>query len=365
MMNKEGFDIKKILVILDGMDDEPRQDTHGLTPRDLAFMPALERMEKEGKVTLIKTIPHGNEPATDVAILKILGNDVPESFSGRAWLEALGEGIDVNDSDLCIRCNLIRTDNGIIVSHAAEGIEDSSIAIESFNSRFANGRFKFYKGRGYRNLLIIKNCNSNIRARPVHTLVGSEFESLYVDCDDDDIRNTLNDIISKAPEILAACRCGDANGIALWGSGRKPVMFPRKNEGVVVAGVSLVKGIGKWMGMEAPDVKGASGGIDTDLKAKMATAADALRDNRFVLLHIEAPDEASHMRSPEIKKDILETIDRDVLMPLLNLPFDMDVTVMSDHATSSITGAHLDIPVKVVECHIRNKSFHNPISDKI
>lgn len=354
MNDNKYYDIRKVLIILDGMDDEKHMEQGGKTPRESAFMPTLQQMRREGQITLLNTIPSGNAPATDVALLKILGHNVPENFTGRAWLEALGEGIIIGEKDLCLRCNLIKTENGKIASHAVEDISDTSVVIDALNNNFSNSKYRFYSGKGYRNLLVIKNCDTNIKVSPVHTLIGAETESLLVECDNLEIQHYLNNIIIKAPEVLAKCLHINANGVALWAPGKKPDMYPLIKDGVVIAGVSLVKGIGKWMGMTVINVKGATGGYDTDLVAKMDATAEALRNHHFVLLHIEAPDEASHMRSFQKKKEILEKIDKLVLAPLLKLPYDIDVTVQSDHATSSLTGLHLTNPVEVVKYHIKN-----------
>lgn len=349
MKEIQDVETRKVLVILDGMDDEKHEDWGGKTPLECAYMPALEHMRRNGNVTYLNTIPSGNDPATDVALLKILGHEIPVNFMGRAWFEALGEGIEVGDNDLCIRCNLIKIVNGKIASHAVDDISDSAAAIDALNRHFSNSIFKFYPGKGFRNLLVIKNCNSNVVSHPVHNLIGLGTESLHVKCDNQYIQDSLNDFIDNAPDVLADCHSGRANGIAIWAPGKKPDISPIAKEGAVIAGVSIVKGIGKWMGMDVPNIEGATGGIDTNLRAKMDATAMALRNHRFVLLHIEAPDEASHMRNFQKKRDVLEKIDRLVLTPLLNLPFNLDITVQSDHATSSITGRHLSNPVEVVK----------------
>ncbi len=281
MIDNKRSEIRKVLVILDGMDDEKHVKHGGKTPRECAFMPSLQHMRRVGQTTLLNTIPPGNAPATDVALLKILGHDVPKNFTGRAWFEALGEGISVEDNDLCLRCNLIMTENGKIASHAVEDISDSTAAIDVLNKHFSNSRYRFYTGKGYRNLLVIKNCDINIKASPVHTLIGAKTESLLLECNNLEIQHYLNNIIIKAPEVLAKCHHVNANGVALWAPGRKPDISPITKEGVVITGVSLVKGIGKWMGMTVTNVKGATGGYNTDLKAKMAATAEALKNHHF------------------------------------------------------------------------------------
>ena len=340
--------MKKILIIIDGMDDEPSAVLGCRTPREIAFMPGLDFMRNNGRTRMMTTVPYGNTPSSETAILNILGNDVETAFSGRSWLEAIGSGIEVSADDLCLRCNLIRTEDDVIVSHCGEMLleEEAKDIIARLNSVFGSESVTFHSGKGYRNMLVIKNCRADVIAYPVHELIGCDVSALDMKSKDPDLKNLLNSIIRRSREILS--KSGKrVNGIALWAPGRKPAMKFNQVQGSVVAGTNLVKGIGKACGMMIIDVAGATGDLNTDYSGKCEASLAALEYNEFVLLHIEAADEASHLRNPRLKVEILEKIDRNIISPILKCGMDLEVVVQADHATSSVTGRHLDQPVEV------------------
>ena len=347
--------MKRLLIIIDGMDDEPAIALGGKTPKEIASMPGLEFMRNNGVSRMLSTIPEGNIPSSETAILNILGNHVMPDFSGRTWLEALGAGVKVAPEDLCIRCNLISVEDNRILSHCGVGIcdEDASRIIDLLNLNFSNGKLRFYHGNGFRNLLIVKNCSSDFKVTPVHELVGSDVAELSVRSEDKQLKDMLNGIISRSRQILASY-CAGANAIALWASGHSPAMQFVSRSGAVVAGINLVKGIGKACGMDVIDVAGATGDYHTDYSGKYIAALKALEKYDFVMLHVEAADEASHQRDAQQKIKILEDVDRFILSPLLKCGFDMEITVQSDHATSSASGQHLDSPVEVITYFNKN-----------
>ncbi|MDE7345503.1 MAG: hypothetical protein K2N48_02045 [Muribaculaceae bacterium] len=341
--------MKKLLIIIDGMDDEPSAVLGGRTPRESAFMPGLDIMRNKGRTRMMTTVPYGNTPSSETAILNILGNDVEPAFSGRSWLEAIGSGVEVSPGDLCLRCNLIRTEDNVIVSHCCENLldEEAKEIIERLNGFLDSERISFHFGKGYRNMLVIKDCRADVIADPVHELIGCDVSALDMKSKDPDLKDLLNSIMHRSREILY--KSGKrVNGIALWAPGRKPSMKFNQLRGAVVAGTNLVKGIGKVCGMRIIDVIGATGDRNTDYSGKCEAALAALEDNDFVLLHIEAADEASHRRDPWLKVEILEEIDRQIISPILKCGRELEIVVQSDHATSSVTGRHLDQPVEVI-----------------
>ena len=340
--------MKKILIIIDGMDDEPSAALGSRTPREVAFMPGLDFMRENGYTRKMVTIPDGNTPSSETAILNILGSNVEPAFSGRTWLEAIGRGIEVSPGDLCMRCNLIRTEDNAIVSHCCEMLseEEAGEIIELLNRIFGSERITFHSGKGYRNTLIVKDCRADVMADPVHELIGCDVSALDMKSKDTDIKDMLNSIIRRSRVILS--NSGErVNGIALWAPGRKPAMKFNQLHGAVIAGTDLVKGIGKVCGMKIIDVVGATGDRNTDYWGKCKAALEALEDNDFVLLHVEAADEASHLMDPKQKVEILEKIDRHIITPILKSGKALEIVVQADHATSSVTGRHLDLPVEV------------------
>ena len=338
--------MKKILLIIDGMEDEPIPALGNIAPKEAAYMPGLDFMRLRGQMDKVSTIPAGCTPSTDVALLSLLECKIPRSISSRSWLEALGMGVDVGDSDLCLRCNLISHDGGILLSHCGDGVSDNESRgiIDFLNSRLGGGRLRFYHGTGYRNLLVVKDCHAQVSARAPHDLLGHPVGELCVASPDSGLAAALNRCIDDAMKLLHGRR---SNGIALWSPGRR-LSLDRRIGGAVVAGVDLVKGIGRAVGMDVVDVAGATGNVDTDCAAKCRAALAALADHDMVLIHVEGPDEASHRLDFMEKVAMLERIDRDIITPLLKSGMDIELTVQADHGTSSLTGRHLDCMVERV-----------------
>lgn len=342
------------MIIIDGMDDEPNSSLGGKTPKEVAYMPALKNMKNFGISEMITSVPAGLKPSTDVALLNILGCSIKNCNVGRSWFEAIGAGIDVGDEDLCLRCNIIKMKDNIVLGHSTDILSDDEISkiIEFLNKSYGTDRLKFYPGKGYRTHLIIKNCDCIFKSIPPHELVGESASLLNVDCADKELQTLLNTIIINAPIVLREKGFNNI-GIALWSADKKPVFNFKHIDGAVVAGVNLVKGIGRAFGMSSIEVDGATGERNTNLSGKFKAAVNALEAHDFVLLHVEAPDEVSHNKNPHEKIKVLEEIDKYILSPLLDLKKDMEIVVQSDHATSSITGQHLDIPVERITYQIR------------
>ena len=175
--------MKRLLVILDGMDDEPNPILDNLTPSHYAYMPALNHMREHGLVSRQHTIPLVNKPATDGAVLKILGYDVTENLEARAWLEALGFGIKVSDNDLCLRCNLITHADDRLVSHCGGDItrEQSEEIVQILNRNFGNSDFEFHATGNFRNLLVVHNASASIRSAESHSLTVLSLLNLLLD----------------------------------------------------------------------------------------------------------------------------------------------------------------------------------------
>ena len=343
--------MKKLLIIIDGMDDESNPALGNLTPSHFAYMPALRYMRENGIITWQNTIPSGYPSGTEVAVLNILGYEIPKDLCTRSWFETLGYGIEIKDGYLCLSCNLITHRNGILTSHCGEGTssrECREIA-HILNDNFGSERLEFIGCGNFRNLLIVHDTNASIKAEAPHTLIGKPVSHLLVQADDVDLTNLLNRCIIESQTLL---KDYPANGISLWAPGRSFHSVKPKLEGALIAGVNVMKGIGKALDLTVLDVDGATGDEHTDYRAKLESAMKAFEIYDFVLLHVEAPDEVSHRRDSLKKVKVLEDIDRELLMPLLKEKINLEITVQSDHGTSSITGLHLDIPVEVVKYRI-------------
>ena len=343
--------MKHLHIIIDGMDDEPIPAFGGLHPSYFADMPALRYMREHGIVSQQKTIPPGCIPGTEAAILNILGYELQPCFGTRSWFEALGAGIHVNNNDLCLRCNLIRHDHGVITSHSGMDVSVSECMkiVKDLNEHFGSKEKEFYGTGDFRCLMILRDCVANVTANPPHTLVGRDVSNLLISSDNPNLSEMLNGIIVDSQKVLARY---PSNGISLWAPGR-PIHISKKTSGAVISGVNLLKGIGRALGMTVIDVEGATGDDSTDYLAKLNAAIKGLEDFDFVLMHIEAPDEASHQKDSIKKVRILEEIDRKLLSHLLNQNINLDITVQSDHVTSSLSGQHHDWPVEVIKYKLR------------
>ncbi len=327
------------------MDDEPVISLGNRTPAQCADMSALNYMRQHGTSRWVCSVPKGVEPATDTALLTQLGYRITPDLCSRAWFEALGNGIKTGHDDLCLRCNLISHDGQRLTSHSAGNPDKVETATYVENLRtITDERFNVYDTGTYRSLMVIPNVSSQICAIPPHKIVGSSLDLLQVSGTNKEIVHLLNRFITQARSLPSV---GKINGIALWGAGQAFVV-PFTIDGAVVTAVPVVKGIAKAVGMEVIEVKGATGNASTDYEAKLQAAITALQRYDFVLLHIEAPDEASHARQPLEKIKILQDIDNRVLRSLLKLSLPLQITVQSDHATSSVTGCHLAIPVEQI-----------------
>ncbi|MDE5797031.1 MAG: hypothetical protein K2H75_07950 [Muribaculaceae bacterium] len=337
--------MKRLLIIIDGMDDEPVAVLGDRTPAQCANMEGLTFMREHGSRQYVRSVPEGVEPATDTALLTQLGYQVTPDFCSRAWLEALGNGINPGPADLCLRCNLINHDGQRLISHSAghPGKVETKAYVEMLGT-IADERFTVYDTGNYRSLLVIHNTSAQIYSIPPHKVVGLSLDFLKVSGTDKKTVDTINRFITEARSLPAV---GEINGIAVWGAGR--AFIPAFTmAGAVVTAVPVVKGIAKAVGMEVIEVNGATGDASTDYEAKLQAAIKAFDVHDFVLLHIEAPDEASHARNPVEKVRILHDIDNRILRPLLDISMPLQITVQADHATSSVTGCHLAIPVEQI-----------------
>jgi 2,3-bisphosphoglycerate-independent phosphoglycerate mutase len=345
---------------MDGAADEPQPELGGLTPLQAARMPHSDRIAREGICGLALTIPPEMEPGSDIAALSILGYDPRRYHTGRAPIEAAGLGVPLDPEDVAFRCNLVTSDGVTLIDYSAGEVPtaDAHTLIERLNEKLATSRLRFYPGVSYRNVMVWRGGSPEVKTVPPHDIIGQPIEPHLPRGEGD---STLRQLMFDSLEILD----GDdinrrrrdqgknpANMIWLWGQGRKCQLpsfaATRGTPGLVIAAVDLVKGVAKCAGLSAPDVPGATGNLDTDYSAKAAAAIGALDSYDFVMVHIEAPDEASHQASPEKKVWALEQIDEKVVGPLLahleRLPASR-IMILADHYTKISTRTHAREPV--------------------
>jgi 2,3-bisphosphoglycerate-independent phosphoglycerate mutase len=350
-----------IILVGDGMGDHPRPELDGRTPLEAAPTPNLDRLAREGALGLARTVPEGMEPGSDVANLTLFGYDPKRYHTGRAPLEAAAMGVQLAPEEVAFRCNLVTLGGGsgdeVMEDYSAGHITtgEAHRIIQSLAEGLNDGEFTFHPGVSYRHLLVWKGGFAEVLTTPPHDISGQAvapyLKKLNV--------MALLELMARARPILAEHPVNrarrergqrQANSIWFWGQGRKPAM-PTLAErfglsGAVVSAVDLVRGIGRYAGLEPLEVPGMTGWLDTNYAGKVAAALGALAPGRLVYLHVEAPDEASHAGSLEDKLRAIEDFDRLVVGPVLaGLPAGARVLAVTDHYTPLSIKTHSGEPV--------------------
>lgn len=363
--------MKYIIVLGDGMADEPIAELGNHTPLQVAETPMMDNLAKNGKVGMLSTVPAGFHPGSEIANLSVLGYDVAKVFEGRGSLEAASMGITIEDNEMAMRCNLICVEDGKIKNHSAGHIstEEATELINSLQQQLGNERVAFYPGVSYRHLLKIKNADKRLDCTPPHDVPGAYFMDKMIVATTEEAETTadlINGLILDSQEILSqhpvnlkriAEGKDPANSIWPWSPGYKPSMqtmqeiYGLKN-GVVISAVDLIRGIGVYAGLKPVIVDGATGLYDTNYEGKAIAAIDALKNNDFVFLHIEASDEAGHEGDYDLKIRTIEYLDQRILKPLMDAVGAMDepvaVAVLPDHPTPCHIRTHTANPVPFI-----------------
>lgn len=356
--------MKYIIVLGDGMADEPIDALGGKTPLQIASTPIMDFLAKNGKVGTFETVPKGFHPGSEIANLTVLGYDVAKVFEGRGSLEAASMGIGINPNEMAMRCNLICVEDGKIKNHSAGHIsnEEASELINFLQAQLGNDEISFYPGISYRHLLKIKNGDKRLLCTPPHDVPGTPFRDVLIKPLVDDASysaDLINELILKSQELLSKHPINQkrvsegkdpANSIWPWSPGYKPMMQTMSElygvkKGVVISAVDLIRGIGVYAGLDPIIVDGATGLHDTNYEGKTEAAIKALKEDAdFVFLHIEASDEAGHEGDVALKIKTIEYLDNRVLCPLINAISQMDeevvIAVLPDHPTPCSIRTH-------------------------
>ena len=345
---------KKFIVVLgDGMADEPIESLGGKTPLQYADTPALDRLSKLSEIGLVHTIPEGMKPGSDTANLSVLGYDPKLYYSGRSPLEALSIGVPMKDTDIALRCNIVTISENdvpfeeqIIIDHSSGEIstEDCAVLLNAVKEELQNETYQFYVGTSYRHCLIWDRGQVLELSQP-HDVLGQVIGQ-YLPSDENLLymMKRSYEILKDHPLNIERKKQGlnPANCCWFWGAGTKPMLssFEEKNgvKGMMVSAVDLLKGIAVGADMGVAHVEGANGGLNTNYEGKTKAAYDALKNGYdFVYIHVEAPDEMGHQGSVEKKVKSIEYLDQRVIGPLTKA-LDEDKTdyrllVMPDHPT--------------------------------
>jgi 2,3-bisphosphoglycerate-independent phosphoglycerate mutase len=350
--------MKYIVLVGDGMADYPLPELGGLTPLEAADTPNMDFIAKHGKCGVAKTVPDDMPAGSDVANLSIMGYDPVRYYSGRGPLEAASIGVALDKDDIAFRCNLITEKDGLIADYSAGHIssEEAGVLIEAVDNELGN-TCKFHAGVSYRHLLVMKH-GEKAQCTPPHDVVGQSVDDVLPRGIDSEL---LIDLIKASKSILDKHeinmkRRKDGKNIANliwpWGQGKAPAMPLFKDmhgvSGSIISAVDLLKGIGKYAGLDVIDVPGATGYLDTNFQGKAAYALKSLDEHDFVLVHVEAPDEAGHMGNIEAKIKAISDFDEKVVGGMLNELGgfgDFRIIVLPDHPTPISVRTHTREPV--------------------
>ena len=348
--------MKYLIILGDGMADEPIAELEGKTPLQYANTPTLDYMAKRSRMGLLKTVPKEFHPGSEVANMSVLGYDLSKTYEGRGSLEAASMGIPVEEGEMAMRCNLICIEDGIIKNHSAGHIsnEEATELINYLNQKLGSDVVSFYSGVSYRHLLKIRGGNKEIDCTPPHDVPGTPFKDVMVKPLSEEGENTailINKMILRSQELLENHPVNirrkqegkdPANSIWPWSPGYKPNMQTMKErfgveKGSVISAVDLIRGIGVYAGLNPIIVEGATGLWNTNYKGKAEAAINALKNSDFVFLHIEASDEAGHEGDFQLKIKTIENLDSLICKPILEAIEKMDesvaVAVLPDHPT--------------------------------
>ena len=360
--------MKYIVVLGDGMSDEPVAALGGKTPLEYANTPAMDALASMGEMGMVQNVPTGMSPGSEVANLSVMGYDPLTDFTGRSPLEALSVGVEMEPDDIVFRCNLVTLTEPepyaekTILDHSSGEIAtaDADILMDAIRENFNSEEFRFYTGTSYRHIMVWKHGRL-ARLEPPHDHL-TQVIGPYLPQE-----NVLREFMEKSFDILnhhplneqrAAEGKHKGNSLWYWGAGTRPSLrsFQEKTglKGAMVSAVDLLKGIAVGAGMQVCQVEGATGSIDTNWEGKAQAAIDALLKDGcdFVYIHVEAPDEMAHQGLPEEKVRSIEYLDSRVLAPVWNAVKEAGeecrILVLPDHPNLLRLRTHTGDPVPYV-----------------
>ena len=362
------MNMKYVVLLCDGMADTPVESLGGKTPMEAANKPHMDALAAKAEVGTAVSVPDGMSPGSDVANLSIIGYNPADCYTGRSPLEAANIGIELSDTDVAMRCNLVTLSDEAdyadktMVDYCAGDIHTAQAdrIIQTLQEKLGGGEFDFYTGTAYRHCLVWHGGKTELgKITPPHDISGRVVGD-YLPAHP--AAEKLLDLMKKSVEILKdhpvnierkAAGLNPATSIWLWGHGKRPQLenFEAKTglKAAMISAVDLLKGIARLSGMQVCEVEGATGYIDTNFTGKMEAAVEALKNGcDYAYIHMEAPDECGHRGEVENKVKSLEIIDRQVLAPLLErLPEIDDFTMLicPDHPTPLAVKTHVSDPI--------------------
>jgi 2,3-bisphosphoglycerate-independent phosphoglycerate mutase len=360
--------VKHVIIVGDGMADYPIESLRGRTPLMVAGTPHMDWMASQGEIGLVRTIPEGFTPGSEIANLSIFGYDPVRYYSGRGPLEAASLKVKLAADDIAFRCNLVTLKiqgNKVFMEDFSAGhitSEEAKKVILDIDKQMGTDEIRFYAGVSYRHLMVLKDGAAKfsnlekLSVPPPHDLIGKEITS-YLPQMKEPVLSLMKEsqrLLKNHPVNQAREARGlpPANSIWLWGQGRSPQMIPLKErfgiEGYVISAVDLIKGIGILAGLEVMEVPGITGFVDTNYDGKAQYTLEGLRKKDFVYVHVEAPDEASHMGDLRLKVEAIEAFDQKIVGTILGGMKEFKrykVMVIPDHLTPLSVRTHTADPV--------------------
>ncbi len=360
--------MKYIVILADGMAGAPIHELEGKTTLAYANTPMMDELASKGTIGLVKTVPDNMKPGSDVANLSVLGYDPDQFYSGRSPLEALSVGVQMKDTDVVFRCNIVTLseeepyEEKTIVDHSSGEIstEDADILMDAIRQAFDSDEIRFYTGTSYRHITVW-NHGEVLDMEPPHDHLGCK-AGAYLPAHPlfRDMMKKSFDILNNHPLNVRRAQQGKnkANSLWFWGAGVKPQLqnFKEKTglSGAMISAVDLLKGIAVGAGMKVIEVPGANGSLDTNYDGKAQAALDALLkdDQDFVYVHVEAPDEMGHQGNMHHKIQAIENIDSKIIAPVIaaldQSGEDYRILILPDHPTPICLRTHTSDPVPYI-----------------
>ena len=367
--------MKHIIILGDGMADHSVERLGGQTLMQYAHTPTMDLLVQQGKCGRLLTVPEGFSPGSEVANTCILGYDLNKVYEGRGPLEAASIGYDMQPDDLAMRCNIITLADGKIKNHHGGHLttEQGDVLIKYLNKHLGNERVQFITGIQYRHLLVIKGGSKEVDCAPPHDHPNELWEPLLpkaINSKAEETASLLTNLIRKSQKLLSQHpfnierqKQGKdlANSIWPWSGGYRPQMqtlmqmYPQIKRGDVISAVDLIRGIGRYAGLNNIIVEGATGMANTNYEGKAQAAIEALRHDDFVFLHVEASDEAGHDGDLDLKLQTIEDLDSRIVTPIYKAVNSWDepvcIAVLPDHPTPVEIRTHLAEPVPFLIWH--------------
>jgi len=382
--------MKYVIIVGDGMADYPVQSLGGKTPLMVARTPHMDFMAGQGEIGLVRTVPDGFNPGSEIANLSIFGYDPIRYYTGRGPLEAASLGVQLSDNDIAFRCNLVtlkfQGDQIVMEDFSAGHInnEEAREIIRDLNKKIGTKEIQFFPGVSYRHLMVLKNGAAKflnlgkLVLIPPHDIIGKEITAFLPQVKDPilALMTQSQSLLKNHPVNVAREGKGllPANSIWLWGQGRSPRMITLKErfgmDGFVISAVHLIKGIGILAGLEVLEVPGITGYFDTNYDGKAQYALKGLREKDFVYVHVEAPDEAGHMGDLQLKIDAIEAFDQKVVGAILKGIKDFDrykILILPDHPTPLSVRTHTadPVPYLIYSNEVEDETGHGKTFDEV